>query len=143
VSIEIDISQPGVVFSRFDGEQTAEDLERYIAAWSAVHTRGQPWVGINYMRRYARNKAITERMGRWLKDTEAVTRRLCLGAAIICTSPAFRFILGAVFLVKPMPCPYVVSASTGEAIGFVRERAAAGGLTLPSTLALPWNDSPP
>jgi len=139
VSIEIQV-QPGIVFSKFDGEQTAEELERYIGRFAEVHARGKPYVGVNWMKRYARNKATTDRMGRWMKETEEVTRHLCIAAAIITTSPTFRFVLSTVFLVKPMVCPYVVCGSFQEAERFVRAEAHKRRLTLPPRILNPWPD---
>jgi hypothetical protein len=139
VSIEL-AEGDGVVFSKFDGEQTAEDVENYIRHYSAIHARKKPYVGINWMKRYARNRDTTERMGRWIKETESLTRELCVGAAII-ASPGFRFVLSAVFLVKPMVCPYVVCGSFDEASRFVRREAQKRRLVLPKIVS-PWPDAP-
>ena len=127
-----------MVFSKFDGEQTAEEVETYIRRFSAIHARKKPYVGINWMKRYARNRDTTERMGRWMKETESITRELCVGAAII-ASPAFRFVLSAVFLVKPMVCPYLVCADFEEASRFVRQEAQKRRLGL-SKIVSPWPD---
>lgn len=127
-----------VVFTKFDGDQTPAEVEAYIRGYSEIHARRKPYVGINWMKRYARNSATTERMGRWLKETEQVTRDLCIGAALITTSPAFRFVLSAVFLIKPMVCPYQVCANFAEAEQFVRAEAQKRRLTLPSRIACPW-----
>ncbi len=138
MSIEI-AEADGVVFSKFDGEQTAEEVETYIRRFSAIHARGRPYVGINWMKRYARNRDTTERMGRWMKETEAITRELCVAAAIV-ASPAFRFMLSAVFLVKPMVCPYLVCGSFDEASQCVRDEARRRRLLLPPKLVNPWPD---
>jgi hypothetical protein len=137
VSIEIE-EIGGVVFSKFDGEQTAAEVEAYIQKFSEVHGRGRPYVGINWIKRYARNSATTERMGRWMKDTEKVTRELCVAAAILNTSPSFRFILSAVFVIKPMVCPYQVCADFEHAEKFVRSEADKRRLVLPSKVVCPW-----
>jgi hypothetical protein len=141
MSIEIDVSQPGIVFSKFDGDQTAEDVERYIEYFARVHAQKRPYVGINWMKKYTRTPNTAQRMGRWLKDTEAVTRELCAGAAIIAPT-TFRFMLSAVFLVKPMVCPYAVCANFGEAERFVREQARSRNLKLAEPLRAPWPDVP-
>jgi hypothetical protein len=137
VSIEL-AEGDGVVFSKFDGEQTAAEVEAYIRRFSAIHARGKPYVGINWMKRYARNRDTTERMGRWMKETESVTRELCVAAAIV-ASPAFRFVLSAVFLIKPMVCPYLVCGSFAEASRFVRGEASKRRLVLPK-IVNPWSD---
>jgi hypothetical protein len=138
MSIDIDTSVPGVVFSRFDGEQTLADLERYIGRYNEVHKAGKPYVGINWMRRYSRDRELARRMGQWMKDTDAVTRELVCGAALITTSTTFRFLLSSVFLIKPMSCPYTVCASLVEADRFLRPVAAQRRLVMPSVLRSPW-----
>src|SRR5258706_14390957 len=93
---------PGVVFTKFDGEQTVADWEAYIRRYDAIHACGRPYVGINWMKHYSRDKAITERVGRWLKETETLTETLCAGAALINTSATLRFVLSAVVLIKAL-----------------------------------------
>jgi len=129
-----------VVFSKFDGEQTAAEVESYIRRFDAIHACGRPYVGITWIKGYSRDKFMTERMGRWLKETESLTRHLCAGAAIINSSAAFRFVLSAVFLIKPMVCPYMVCGSFADAEAFVRAQAPNRHIVLPPTLRCPWPD---
>lgn len=140
MSIDIDTSLPGIVFSRFDGEQTVADLERYIDLYNEVLKADKPYIGINWMKRYSRDRDLARRMGRWMKDTDAVTKRLVCGAAIITTSTTFRFMLSSVFLIKPMSCPYTVCASLEEADRFLRSVASERHLRLPAVLRSPWRD---
>ncbi len=140
MSIDIDTSMSGIVFSRFDGEQTASDLERYIDKYNAVLAAGKPYIGINWMKRYSRDRDLARRMGQWMKDTDAVTKELVCGAAIITASGAFRFLLSSVFLIKPMSCPYTVCASLEEAARFLHPVAAQRRLVLPPILRSPWQD---
>src|SRR5205814_7619562 len=114
---------PGVVFTKFDGEQTAADWEAYIRRYDAIHACGRPYVGINWMKSYSRDRDITRRVGRWLKETETLTEMLCAGAALINTSATFRFVLSAVFLIKPLVVPYQVCGTFSEAEAFVRKMA--------------------
>jgi len=137
MSITLDVVTP-IVFTKFDGEQTPEEIEAYIRRFDEVHARRQPYVGITWMKQYKRGPGVTERMGRWLKESEAATRAYCLGAGLISTSATFRFALSAVFLVKPMVCPYVVCSTFDDALAFVRAQATRGGLTVPPTVRTPW-----
>jgi hypothetical protein len=140
MSIDIDVSIPGLVFSRFDGEQTLAELDRYIGRYNDVLKAGKPYIGINWMKRHTRNRELARRMGQWMKDTDAVTKELVCGAAIITTSTTFRFLLSSVFLIKPMSCPYTVCASLSEADRFLRPVAALRRLALPTVLRSPWQD---
>jgi hypothetical protein len=140
MSITLDLSQYPVVLTKFDGEQTAAEVEDYIRRMSGVHARGAPYVVVTWLKRFARAQTMTERMGRWVKDTEAVTRRLCAAAGLISQTAALRFGLSAVFLIKPLPCPYRVCGGFAEATTFVREEARKRGLLLPGSVANPWPD---
>jgi hypothetical protein len=137
MSISLEVAYP-IVYTKFDGEQTADDVEAYIRRFDEIHARRAPYVGITWMRRYKRHPTITDRMGRWLKESEAATRALCLGASLISQSATFRFALSTVFLVKPMVCPYVVCSTFDDAVAFVRAQAERGGLRLPSAVRSPW-----
>jgi hypothetical protein len=131
---------PGVIFTKFEGVQTAGDWEAYIRRYDAIHACGRPYVGINWMKSYSRERAITERVGRWLKETETLTELLCAGAALINTSAAFRFVLSAVFLIKPLVVPYQVCASFADAEAFARKVAPTKKIVLPPRLRCPWPD---
>lgn len=137
MAITLDLSHVPLALSRFDGEQSLDEVERYIDRMSEIHARRQPYVSIVWMRRYARGAAHTERMGRWIKDTEESARRYCLGVAMISESTGFRFALAAIFLIRPMPCPYLVCGTWAEAIAYARAQAGKGGVVLPE-LASPW-----
>jgi hypothetical protein len=130
----------GVVFTKFEGEQSAADWEAYIRRYDSIHARGLPYVGINWMKSYSRDRAITQRVGRWLKETETLTEVLCAGSALINTSAAFRFVLSAVFLIKPLVCPYQVCGTFAEAEAFARKVAPQKRIVLPPRLKCPWPD---
>lgn len=56
---------------------------------------------------------------------------------MISESTGFRFALAAIFLIRPMPCPYLVCGTWSEAIAFARAQADARGVVVPE-LASPW-----
>ena len=137
MAITLDLSHLPLVLTKFDGEQTPDEVDEYIARMDQVLARRQPYVGIAWMRRYARSSVHTERIGRWIKDTEEPTRQYCLGAAMISQSTGFRFALAAIFLIRPMPCPYLVCGTWSEAIAYACAQADKAGVDLPQ-LASPW-----
>ncbi|MDC0674911.1 hypothetical protein [Nannocystis radixulma] len=141
MAITLDLSHLPLVLTRFDGEQTLDEVEEYIGRMAEVHARRQPYLSITWMRRYARGSEHTERIGRWIKDTEELTRQYCLGVAMISQSTGFRFALAAIFLIRPMPCPYLVCGTWSEAIAYARAQASKGGVELPE-LASPWTELP-
>jgi hypothetical protein len=138
--IEVDLTQPPVVFTKFDGDQTVEELERFIAEMEAVFARGQPYFSVTWMKRYARSAEQLRRTAKWFADREAVIRELCVATTIISTSAAFRFALSALFLIRPMYGPYTVCASFDEAMAFGREEFRKRGLRLSPFIRNPWPD---
>jgi hypothetical protein len=104
-----------------------------------VHARRERYVGISYLKRYSRDRVHVERVAKWIKDTEEVTRTCCMAAGMINTSTGFRFLLSAIFLIKPMACPYHVAGTFDEAVTFVRRAAGDRGMNLPK-IVNPWDD---
>jgi hypothetical protein len=141
MAIDLVTDQWPFLFTRFDGEQTMDQLEVYIHRVGVIHARHEPYVGISFLKRYSRDRPHLERIAKWIKDSEAVTRQYCLAAGMINTSVGFRFLLSSIFLIKPMPCPYQVCASFDEAVAFVRRHASERGLVLPAARK-PWPDLP-
>jgi hypothetical protein len=141
MSIELDVQWP-YVFTKFDGAQTMPELDAYIARMDAeVHRRQQPYVGVTFLKKYNRDKEVVERMRKWMATTEHVTRELCLAVAMVNASTGFRFLLSAIFVIQPMPCPYEVCATFDEALAFIRRQADKRGLTLHAPRR-PWPDVP-
>jgi hypothetical protein len=140
MSISLDVQWPWV-FSRFDGEQSIDELEAYIQRMTReVHGRRLPYFGISYMKRYNRDSAQVDRIRRWMKESEEATREHCVATGIISASSGFRFLLGAIFLVQRMPVPYKVCATFDEAVAFVRTKARTGMAAVEPRR--PWGDLP-
>jgi hypothetical protein len=141
MAIDLVTDQWPFLFTRFDGEQSMSELEAYIRRVDAMHARREPYVGISYLKRYSRERPHLERIARWLKDSETVTRQFCLATGMVNNSVGFRFLLSSIFLIKPMPCPYHVCGSFDDAVAFVRRHATEHGLVLPAARR-PWPDLP-
>jgi hypothetical protein len=141
MSILLDTSQWPFVFTKFDGDQSPDELDAYIERIDEVHARRQLYVGVSFLKRYTSDRKAIARVGRWLKEAEEVQRRYCVAVGMINLSGGFRFVLGAIFLLKPMPCPYHVTKSFDEAVDFVREQALRRRLALPP-VKRPWTDLP-
>lgn len=137
MGIELDTSQWPLVVTSFTGEQTLDELEDYIAKYNQIHRRQTPYVAISCMNRYARDPQQIDRMRKWLKETEGSVRDYCLANGIVARTWGFRFVLSAVLLARPMPCPYQVCGTWEEALAFVRIAGEARGLKLPAQIAPP------
>jgi hypothetical protein len=140
-AIAMDCSQWPFVFSSFDGPLAVPDLESYIQRFSALWNRKQNYVSILYIRAYSRDQQVIQRLVRWMKESEDLSRQYCMGTALLSTSGAFRFLLSSIFLLKKMPVPYQVCGSFAEAVAFGRSNANKRGLTLPMPKR-PWDDWP-
>ncbi len=139
MAIELDLKQPPVVFTKFDGEQSLDELERYIADMDAVFARKQPYYSVTWLKRYARDAQQIKRTAQWFKDREPVIRQLCIATTIISTSPALRFALSTLFLIRPMVGPYTVCATFDDAVTFGQNEFKKRGLRLPD-VRNPWPD---
>jgi hypothetical protein len=133
LAIDIDLSHWPLVFTRFEGSQTVEEVDAHFAQMESVHARKQPWVNISLMSGYTRDPRVMRRVAQGMKRTQEAIRAHCLAVAMVAPSAGFRFMLSSVLLIQPMSCPYAVCASLDEAWGFVRDKAAERKLILPAT----------
>jgi hypothetical protein len=138
--IEIDLQWP-FIFNRFDGHQTLAELDAYIKRMDDIHAQRKPYVGVSFLKKYNRDHDQVERIRKWMKDCEQATRDYCFASGIVSQSGGFRFLLGAIFLFKPMPCPHDVCGTFDEAVKFVKGHADKRGLVLPVPRK-PWDDMP-
>ena len=138
--IEIDYSQQPIVFTKFDGEQTLDELERFIADMDVVFARRQPYYSVTWLKKYARDPQQIKRTAAWFKDREKPIRELCIASAIISTSAALRFALSTLFLIRPIREPYSVCATFDEAMSFGQQAFSKRGLRLSPSIRNPWPD---
>jgi hypothetical protein len=138
--IEIDYSQQPIVFTKFDGEQTLDELERFIADMDVVFARRQPYYSVTWLKKYARDPQQIKRTAAWFKDREKPIRELCIASAIISTSAALRFALSTLFLIRPINDPYTVCATFDEAMTFGQTHFQKRGLRLSPAIRNPWPD---
>ncbi|HEX9102009.1 MAG TPA: hypothetical protein VF997_07395 [Polyangia bacterium] len=138
--IEVDLAQPPVVFTKFDGEQTLAELERYIADMDAVFARGQRYFSVTWMKRWARDPEQLRRTARWFQERERQIRELCVASTIISTSATFRFALSTLLLIRPLYGPYTVCSTFDEAVAFGQTEFRKRGLRLPPSIRNPWSD---
>lgn len=137
MAITLDLAHFPVVLTKFDGQQTMTEVEDYIDRMDAVHQRREPYLGITWLCRYARSTEQTTRIAHWINDAEPLTREFCAGTVMITGSSGFRFALAAIFLVRPMPCPYLVCGTWPEALQFIRARADERSIVVPE-FPCPW-----
>jgi hypothetical protein len=139
MAIDSDLSSFPLVFTRFDGVQTRDELEAYIARMNPIHARKQPWVSIVIVNNYIRDLWFLRRMASWIKETDQAVREHCLAVALVTSSSGLSFVLSTVFLMQPLRCPYLVCRTMDEANAFVRAQAAKRGLSVPAAKPV-WDD---
>jgi hypothetical protein len=121
VPIELRDDQWPVCFIQIDGDQTIPEYERYIESFNRLYDRKQSFAVVSYIKSYRANTHIVKRTGSWFKETEPLIKKYWVSNAIFSSSPGFRFLLGAVYLIKPLPIANKVCASADEAIAFTRD----------------------
>jgi hypothetical protein len=119
-SVEILTNQWPICFIKIDGDQTAADFEGYIAAFNRFYEEQERFSVVTYLKRYSANTQLIARVGRWFKETEPLIRRYWVSNAMVSPSPGFRFVLSAVYLIKPLPIANRVFATPEEALAFTR-----------------------
>jgi hypothetical protein len=134
--IEIVTDQWPVVFIKIDGEQTTADFEAYIAAFNQMYAREQPFSIVTWVKKYNAKTEIVARVGKWFKETEPLIRKYWVSNAMVSPSAGFRFLLSAVYLVKPLPISSRVCATPDEAMQFTR--ASWHDKKLPSSVHWPF-----
>ena len=134
-AITIDSDQWPVCFIKIDGDMTPADFERYIASFNAFYERSARFSVITWVKSFSPNADIGRRVGVWFKETEPQIKKYWVSNAMVSESAAFRFILSAVYLVKPFPAASKVCATPDEALAFTR---AAWKRDAPSKLAWPY-----
>jgi hypothetical protein len=135
-AIEILTDQWPVVFIKVDGEQTTADFEAYIAAFNRMYERQEPFSIVTWVKKYSAKTEIVARVGRWFKETEPLIKKYWVSNAMVSPSAGFRFLLSAVYLVKPLPISSRVCATPEEAVAFTR--ASWAGKPLPPNVHWPF-----
>jgi hypothetical protein len=128
VAITLVTSEWPVCFVRIDGDQTLAEYEKYVGEFNRLYERQQPFAIVTRILSYRSNREIIARTGRWFKETEPLIQKYWVSNAMVSESTGFRFLLSAVFLIKPLPIPYAVTSTVDEAMRFTRAKWQARGL---------------
>jgi hypothetical protein len=127
-SLEFNTDQWPIVFIKLDGNQTADDFDGYIDAFNALYERKQSFSIVSYLKKYSADTGIVARIGKWFKETEPLIKQYWVSNAMVSQSAGFRFLLSALYLVKPLPISSRVCATPAEAIAFTKAQWTLRGL---------------
>jgi hypothetical protein len=129
--IRVDATDFPLVVQTFDGKQTDQDVDEFLAQMSAVYARGEPFVTLTHIRDYA---LILSHVGRIGTHVKTFRRELCRASALVVPLPTFRFILSSFYLVYVPPNPVVVFDHSGPAEDWVLQRMRDEGMRVPPGL---------
>jgi hypothetical protein len=135
--IEVDDSDWPLVVQIFDGDQTDADVDHFVRRMVEVLGRGQPFVTLCYIRKYAMNLRHIDRLAGFTKQIRGALEAFCKGNAIIIPSPSFRFILSSFYLMVPMPHPAIVCEDVARAEPWLLHRIKEAGMPIPRSLQTP------
>jgi hypothetical protein len=132
-AMNIDDHHWPLVVQTFDGLQTDEDVERFLANRAKIYARAAPFVTMTYIGAYSLN---TRHISRLAEATKASTEAkvLCRGAAIVVPSPSFRFVISAFYLIAKIPYPHIVCDDTSSAETWLCARLTDALLPIPERL---------
>jgi hypothetical protein len=116
-AISFDEMRYPIVVVTFVGLATDVEFDNYLRGLDEIFARRQKVVTIVD----ATLAEITpagqrQKQAAWLKTNVDVLRRYSLGTALVFTSPIFRFVLSTMFVVQPLPTPYVVVGQLDDAL---------------------------
>jgi len=126
-AIDILTDQWPACFVRIDGDPTLADFEKYIGEFNRLHERRERFCIVSYIKSYGADRQIIARVGRWFKEVEPHIRSFWASNAMVSPSPGFRFVMSAVYLIKPLKVPNRVCATPDEAIHFTRSTWSGPG----------------
>jgi hypothetical protein len=135
--MDVDESEWPLVVQTFDGDQTDADVDHFEQRMVEVVHRGEPFVTLCYIRRYAMNLAHIDRLAAFTKHHRGALEAFCKGNAIIIPSPSFRFILSSFYMMVPMPHPAIVCEDAARAGPWLVHRLKEAGMPIPRSLQTP------
>jgi hypothetical protein len=128
-----DESRRPLVMVRLWGALSDDRFRAYLARYDALMDRGHPVVVLIDARTVAPAPATQRKMqADWLAIRATRVKELLMGMAFVITSPIVRALITAVFWWKPLPCPYVVTATIAEALSWADATCRAKGLAIPA-----------
>jgi hypothetical protein len=124
IHINQDHSPVLVVFWR--GVATEDEFDVFLDIMSGVLDAQEPHAFV-FDASEARPAPLTQqrRMGAWMKINREKIKLYSSGCALVFPSPVFRFALSALFMIQPMPVPYIVCASRMDGLTWAKDQVSA------------------
>ncbi len=133
-SIEFSNKYSPIHLITFEGVPTDEEFRDYLRGIDRIIAEKRPYAHVLDASRAGPTPASHRQMQtEWMKQNKLLIKAHCRGTAFVFASASLRFVLSAIFLVQPMPCPYLVTGSTPEAVSWCASQLRAAGVHVPTT----------
>lgn len=123
--------QPLVILSQ---EELLDDMEfeRLFLVLDGLVGRAEPF-GVLFVVNHGARPPLerTLRQAQWIKDNRSQLEQLCVGFAVVFTSPVIRFLLGTLALTQPFPMPWKTFSQAREGEEWVVTLLQRRGLRVP------------
>jgi hypothetical protein len=122
-AIHIDTEGWPIAVIKFEGVPSDRECDNHLRRLSNLLERREPWVTIiDASRAGITPNAHRRKQAEWVSANDASLRSYSLGVAFVFTSPVFRFVLSTIVLIQPLPMPYTICATLGDALRWARQR---------------------
>lgn len=132
-SIIVDDSRYPLLFVTFHGLPSEDEFERYLVRIDEIRIQrgGVTATIMDATRSRGATPKQRRRQAEWLKSNFAVLERTSAGTAFVIDSAIVRGVLTAILWVQPMPGPYTIVATVGEAERWAIANLSQRGLKVP------------
>ena len=125
-TIRTSLSDFPIVEVTIDGRINEADFRIFADEQRALLARAKPYAQIaDASRAEIVDPRVRKLMSDFLSETMAQASRLCLGTAVVVTSPLIRGGLTAVLWLVQTPYPIVAVGSRAEAVAFCQQKLGA------------------
>jgi hypothetical protein len=129
--MDVDETRWPLVVQTFDGYQNDEDVAHFERRMVDVLGRGESFVLMCIIRRYAMNLGHVDRLAAFTRKNRGALEAFCRGNAIVIPSPSFRFILSSFNLMVLTRHPTIVCEDVARAEPWLVHRLKEAGLPVP------------
>lgn len=131
-SIRVVLDHWPIVLHVSEGLPSEDDFDAYVREATAVLLRGEKHAVVMDTTRLAGASTYGRMMKKeWMQQYGDRLRQTCVGTAMAISSPLLRFVSGSLMLIRPLPTPYFICETPGEAMDWARQRLLDAGIVLP------------
>jgi hypothetical protein len=122
----------------FEGKNSTQDIEAYLARLSDYLRRGEKHVVILDARGLNTAPTLEQRQRQvvWIQANLSALRQRSLGNAFVITSPFIRLAMNIMYQLQPLPTPYTVVGDIKVARSWALGRLREAGVPLPQVTGL-------